>query len=87
MEINSIRGLDGTCQKYDLLLRWFDAINGKVVVALSGGVDSAVVALAAHMQLGQKAMAVTANCATTSEEELKSAMFVATELGIRHEIV
>ena len=44
-------------------------------------------ALAAQMRLGQKAMAVTANCATTSEEELKSAIDVAAELGIRHEII
>ena len=87
MEINSIHELDGSGQKYDLLLRWFDAINDKVVVALSGGVDSAVVALAAQMRLGQKAMAVTANCATTSEEELRSAIIVAKELGIKHEIV
>ena len=87
MEINSIRELDGSGQKYDLLLRWFGAINDKVIVALSGGVDSAVVALAAQMRLGQKAMAMTANCATTSEEELKSAIIVAKELGIKHEIV
>lgn len=87
MEINSIHELDGSGQKYDLLLRWFDAINDKVVVALSGGVDSAVVALAAQMRLDQKAMAVTANCATTSEEELRSAIVVAKELGIKHEIV
>lgn len=87
MEINSKRELDWSGQKYDLLLRWFGAINDNVVVALSGGVDSAVVALAAQMQLGQKAMAVTANCATTSEEELKSAIVVAKELGINHEIV
>jgi uncharacterized protein len=87
LETNSIRELDGSVQKYDLLLKWFDGINGKVVVALSGGVDSAVVALAAQMRLGQKVMAVTANCATTSEEELKSAIVVANELGIRHEII
>lgn len=87
MEINSKRELDWSGQKYDLLLRWFGAINDNVVVALSGGVDSAVVALAAQMRLGQKAMAVTANCATTSEEELKSAIVVAKELGIKHEIV
>ena len=62
MEINSISELEGSGQKYDLLLKWFGAINDKVVVALSGGVDSAVVALAAQMKLGQKAMAVTANC-------------------------
>jgi len=87
LDINFIRELDGSGQKYDLLLRWFSAINENVIVALSGGVDSAVVALAAQMRLGQKAMAVTANCATTSKEELKSAIMVAKELGIKHEIV
>jgi uncharacterized protein len=87
LDINFIRELDGSGQKYDLLLRWFSTINENVIVALSGGVDSAVVALAAQMRLGQKAMAVTANCATTSEEELKSAIMVAKELGIKHEIV
>lgn len=78
---------DRLCQNYDLLLKWFAAINDTVVVALSGGVDSAVVALAAQMELGKRAMAVTANCTTTSEEELKSAIMVARELGIRHEVV
>ena len=87
MEINSISELDGSDQKYDLLLRWFGVINDKVIVALSGGVDSAVVALAAQIRLGQRAMAITANCATTSEEELKSAVNVAKEIGIKHEIV
>jgi pyridinium-3,5-biscarboxylic acid mononucleotide sulfurtransferase len=88
LEISSIYELDwGSGQKFDLLLRWFGAINDNVVVALSGGVDSAVVALAAQIRLGQKATAVTANCATTSEEELKSAIIVAKELGIKHEIV
>jgi uncharacterized protein len=87
LELNSIRKGDSSYEKYDLLLRWFDKLNDNVVVALSGGVDSAVVALAAQMQLGQKATAVTANCATTSEEELKSAIIVARELGIKHEVV
>lgn len=70
-----------------MLLRWFGKINDNVVVALSGGVDSAVVALAARMQLGEKATAVTANCATTSKEELESAISVAKELGIKHDVV
>lgn len=87
MEIHSNSELDGIGPKYDLLLRWFGVINDKVVVALSGGVDSAVVALAAQMRLGQRAIAITANCATTSEEELKSAVNVAKEVGIKHEIV
>ena len=87
MEISSIHEPDGSGQKYNLLLKWFDTINDKVVVALSGGVDSAVVALATQMRSTRKLLAVTANCSTTSEEELKSATIVAKELGIRHEIV
>lgn len=87
MEINPTHISDRPGQNYDQLLKWFAAINDTVVVALSGGVDSAVVALAAQMELGKRAMAVTANCTTTSEEELKSAIMVARELGIRHEVV
>jgi uncharacterized protein len=87
LEINPTHISDRPGQNYDQLLKWFAAINDTVVVALSGGVDSAVVALAAQMELGKRAMAVTANCTTTSEEELKSAIMVARELGIRHEVV
>jgi pyridinium-3,5-biscarboxylic acid mononucleotide sulfurtransferase len=87
LEINPTHISDRSGQNYDQLLKWFAAINDTVVVALSGGVDSAVVALAAQMELGKRAMAVTANCTTTSEEELKSAIMVARELGIRHEVV
>lgn len=87
MEVNTSHRYDRPDQKYDLLLKWFAAINDTVVIALSGGVDSGVVALAAHMALGSKAMAVTANCTTTSEEELTSAIKVAREVGIRHELV
>ena len=87
MEIDSIHKFNGPYEKYNLLLRWFGKINDNVVVALSGGVDSAVVALAARTQLGEKATAVTANCATTSEGELKTAISVAKELGIKHEVV
>lgn len=82
-----MRKVDSSYEKYDLLLGWFGKLNDTVVVALSGGVDSAVVALAAQTRLGQKATAVTANCATTSEEELKSAITVARELGIKHEVI
>jgi uncharacterized protein len=87
LEINPTHISDRPGQNYDQLLKWFASINDTVVVALSGGVDSAVVALAAQMELGKRAMAVTANCTTTSEEELKSAIMVARELGIRHEVV
>jgi uncharacterized protein len=57
------------------------------VVALSGGVDSAVVALAAKDALGEKAIAITADYKTLSQEELATASRVAREIGIAHRIV
>ena len=42
------------------LLNWFDSKNS-VLVALSGGVDSALVAYSAYAKLGKSAIAVTAD--------------------------
>jgi uncharacterized protein len=53
-----------------------------VMIALSGGVDSAVVAYAAFQALGNSAIAVTADYKTLSEEELLSAKQVCSEIGI-----
>jgi uncharacterized protein len=55
-----------------------------VIVALSGGVDSAVVALAAKKALGLNALSITANYKTLSAEELSSAERIAKEIGIAH---
>ncbi len=58
------------------------------MIALSGGVDSAVVALAAKNALGkQNVLAVTANYQTLSNEELNTAIRVANELDIHHKII
>ncbi len=57
------------------------------MIALSGGVDSAVVALAAKEALGHGAIAVTADYRTLSHEELATARKVAREIGIAHRIV
>ena len=57
------------------------------MIALSGGVDSAVVALAAREALGDRAIAVTADYRTLSQEELATARKVAREIGIAHRIV
>ena len=54
--------------KLDELVNWFEYKN-KVMVALSGGVDSALVAYAAFQKLGNSAIAVTADYKTLSEEE------------------
>ena len=68
------------------LLKWF-VDKKKVLVSLSGGVDSALVAYAAEKQLGRNAIAVTADYKTLSSEELDSAKLIAREIGITHHII
>ena len=63
------------------LLKWF-ADKDQVLVSLSGGVDSALVAYAANRKLGKNAIAVTADYKTLSSEELDSAKIIAQEIGI-----
>lgn len=65
----------------DELVNWFDEKN-KVMIALSGGVDSALVAFAAFQKLGKSAIAVTADYKTLSEEELQTSRDVCFEIGI-----
>ena len=68
--------------KIDDLVNWFGDKN-KVMIALSGGVDSALVAYAAFQKLGNSAIAVTADYKTLSEEELQTAKQICSEIGIR----
>lgn len=58
-----------------------------VAVAFSGGVDSAVVAQAAQLALGDRALAVTATSASLSDGELEAARALATRIGIRHQVI
>ena len=58
-----------------------------VAVAFSGGIDSTVVAKAAFVALGAKAVAVTADSASVPRAELEDAKRLAREIGIRHRIV
>jgi uncharacterized protein len=69
------------------IMEWFMKNKKPVIVALSGGVDSAVVALAAKKALDCSAIAVTANYNTLSNDELESARDVACELNITHKII
>lgn len=72
--------------KLDELINWFE--NKKtVIVALSGGVDSALVAYAAYQKLGKSAIAITADYKTLSQEELEAAKKVCSEIGITHKII
>jgi len=68
------------------LVKWFYG-KEKVLVALSGGVDSALVSYAAQEALSNQAIAVTADYKTLSQEELETAKRVCKEIGIRHMII
>ncbi|MDW7641232.1 MAG: ATP-dependent sacrificial sulfur transferase LarE [Nitrosarchaeum sp.] len=72
--------------KFDNLVQWFGD-KTKVIIALSGGVDSALVAYAAFQKLGNFAIAVTADYKTLSKEELDTAKQICTEIGIRQIIL
>ena len=60
---------------------------GRVVVAYSGGVDSAVVARAAREACGERARAVTAVSASLAQGELEHAQELARHIGIAHEVI
>ncbi len=60
---------------------------GRVAVAYSGGVDSAVVAKAAHEALGDQAVAVTAVSDSLAEGELEDATALAKRIGVRHRVI
>jgi len=60
---------------------------GSVVVAFSGGADSAYLAHAAHQVLGARALAVTADSASYPDAHRQLALRVASEFAIPHEII
>ena len=60
---------------------------GRLAVAYSGGVDSAVVAKAAHVALGENAIAVTAASESLAAGELEEATELAKSIGIAHRVI
>jgi pyridinium-3,5-biscarboxylic acid mononucleotide sulfurtransferase len=69
------------CERLLALVRGYESC----AVAYSGGVDSAVVAKAAAMELGDRAVAVTGVSASLAEGELEQATQLAKIIGIHHE--
>jgi uncharacterized protein len=60
---------------------------GSVIVAYSGGADSAYLAWAAHRALGDRAVAITADSASLPESHKRDAGLFARTHGLRHEYI
>jgi uncharacterized protein len=59
----------------------------RVIVAFSGGADSAYLAWAAHHVLGDRALAVTADSASLPESHKRDAEEFVRRFGLRHEYI
>lgn len=60
---------------------------GSCAVAFSGGLDSTVLAKAAQLALGSRAVAVTGTSASLAAGELDESIELARQIGIRHEVI
>ena len=60
---------------------------GQVIVAYSGGTDSAYLAWAAHQALGSRALAITADSPSIPESHKRDAAAFAAECGFSHEFI
>ena len=83
IEIENARTIEQKQEALEAVLRPL----GRVLVGYSGGVDSAVLAAAAHRVLGENAIAVTADSESYASGELEAASELMRDLGIRHEVV
>jgi uncharacterized protein len=78
---------NGITEKADRLLATLRSCTDGVAVAFSGGIDSTLVAKAAAVALGARAVAVTADSPSVARSELDDARRLAGLIGIRHEII
>src|SRR5262249_54262318 len=77
---------DDLLTKRDCLLQLLRDMGG-AAVAFSGGIDSTVVAKAAYLALGDRAVAVTADSPSVPRAEIAEAVELARRIGIRHRLV
>lgn len=79
--------LTGNLDRKFQLLKEILQEMGSAVVAMSGGVDSVLLARVAYDVLGDQALAVTADSPSLPRRELQEAVRIARQIGIRHEII
>ncbi len=84
--MNSLVVTDSTATKEKTLLEQLGALPG-VMVALSGGTDSAYLVWAANKVLGKRALAVTAVSASLPESERREVEEFVRRRQIRHEFI
>jgi len=72
--------------KEQALVQALSALDS-VIVAYSGGVDSAYLAYIASRTLGDRAVAVTADSPSYPERHRALAIRIARDFGLRHEII
>ena len=60
---------------------------GSVIIAYSGGADSAFLAATAHEILGNQALAITAESPSLAPSELREAVSLAKRLGLNHKVI
>jgi uncharacterized protein len=60
---------------------------GSVAVAFSGGIDSTVVAKAALLALGDRAVSITADSPSVPRAEIADAKRLAEQIGIQHQVI
>jgi uncharacterized protein len=74
-------------EEKELLLQKQLSGNPSLIVALSGGADSAYLAYAAHQALGHRALSVTALSPSYSAHDREVVETFVRQLGVRHEFI
>jgi pyridinium-3,5-biscarboxylic acid mononucleotide sulfurtransferase len=73
-------------EKQHLLLASLRAVDS-LLIAFSGGADSAYLAWAAHSALGERALSITALSASFSQHDREQAAEFVRSAGVRHEFI